>query len=343
MSDSTIDDALKLLEIGKGNPDRVKKIIKSFQKRSLISLEDRKYIDALVSQYLTPRQRVSIKKIDETKEKITNFPRIRKQVNEEFKPRKYSRLPESNVNISESNLKKTHHQFCIKCGGVNPSENNFCNNCGDRLQSSEVTSDSVKIEKEETDFEKFEREYVERQTGIKTDSDSQEPILEEKFVEHVETKRLSPNKKSNKKFIGIGIGILALLVVAGGVAFMVNNIDLSSSSLVEDRISCDDKPILVSSTKIPGFPNPEKDLQYYLDRYNNEPSYADWFDRNFPGQTIQETLVVSSSESIQSKIPGFPNPEKDLQYYLDRYNNEPSYADWFDRNFPGQTIQEAVC
>ena len=33
MSDSTIDDALKLLEIGKGNPDRLKEIIKSFQKK----------------------------------------------------------------------------------------------------------------------------------------------------------------------------------------------------------------------------------------------------------------------------------------------------------------------
>ena len=62
MSDSTIDDALKLLETGKGNPDRLKKIIASFQKRSLVSLEDRKYIDALVSQYLAPIQRVHIKK-----------------------------------------------------------------------------------------------------------------------------------------------------------------------------------------------------------------------------------------------------------------------------------------
>ena len=32
MSDSTIDDALRLLEIGKGNPDRLKQIIESFQK-----------------------------------------------------------------------------------------------------------------------------------------------------------------------------------------------------------------------------------------------------------------------------------------------------------------------
>ena len=64
MSDSTIDDALKLLETGKGNPDRLKEIIKTFETKSLISIQDRKYIEALVEQYLTPRHRVSIKKIE---------------------------------------------------------------------------------------------------------------------------------------------------------------------------------------------------------------------------------------------------------------------------------------
>ena len=42
-------------------------------------------------------------------------------------------------------------------------------------------------------------------------------------------------------------------------------------------------------------------------------------------------------------VPGFPDPGKDLQHYLDRYDNEPKYKEWFDKNFPGQTIREAVC
>lgn len=92
--------------------------------------------------------------------------------------------------------------------------------------------------------------------------------------------------------------------------------------------------------KIPGFPDPTKDPQYYVDRYNNEPNYKDWFDRNFPGQTIYE--VVGAPEPISTKIPGFPDPNKDPQYYVDRYNNEPNYKDWFDRNFPDQTIYEVV-
>ena len=64
MSDSTIDDALRLLEVGKGNPDRLKQIIESFETRSLISMQDRRYVEALVAQYLTPRHRESIKKIE---------------------------------------------------------------------------------------------------------------------------------------------------------------------------------------------------------------------------------------------------------------------------------------
>ncbi len=77
MSDSTIDDALRLLEVGKGNPDRLKQIIESFQKRSMISMQDRKYVEALVEQYMTPRHRQTTRKIDTTNRQ-TKLPRIRK-------------------------------------------------------------------------------------------------------------------------------------------------------------------------------------------------------------------------------------------------------------------------
>jgi len=30
------------------------------------------------------------------------------------------------------------------------------------------------------------------------------------------------------------------------------------------------------------------------------------------------------------------------QYYLSRYYNEPAYKAWFDSNYPGYTIEEAV-
>ena len=305
MSDSTIDDALKLLETGKGNPDRLKKIIASFQKRSLVSLEDRKYIDALVSQYLSPRQRIHVKKIEPDKDQ-TSFPRIRKPEQSRY------RIQENNKSykINREEIKSTSSST-VK----NPDEN----------YSTNYTSN----------LSKNEKQYSEKFTN-----DENEPSLEEKFVSQIENNKTEIRKTNSSKKI-ILMGIIGIIIIGGVAAGLSINPDSSNIETIE-RAICTNTEILVSSTIIPGFPDPEKDLQHYLDRYNNEPSYADWFDRNFPGQTIQEVLVKQKSAS-STIIPGFPDPEKDLQHYLDRYNNEPSYADWFDRNFPGQTIQEAVC
>ncbi|WP_177585537.1 CFI-box-CTERM domain-containing protein [Candidatus Nitrosotenuis aquarius] len=93
-------------------------------------------------------------------------------------------------------------------------------------------------------------------------------------------------------------------------------------------------------THIPGFPDPTKDPQYYIDRYNNEPTYKEWFDRNFPDDSIYEILGVKGPK--KTHIPGFPDPTKDPQSYIDRYNNEPTYKEWFDKNFPDDTIYEIV-
>ena len=48
----------------------------------------------------------------------------------------------------------------------------------------------------------------------------------------------------------------------------------------------------------------------------------------------------SSTNSIQ--IASFVDPTKDPQSYIDRYNNEESYKEWFDENYPDYTIEEAV-
>ena len=287
MSDSTIDDALRLLEIGKGNPDRLKQIIESFQKRSMISMQDRKYVDALVEQYLTPRHRQMTSKMKPSDRQKTNFPRIRKTTESSFK-------------ITE-----------VKATSENP------------------------YIKPRTETKKSEPQ--------KEELASKEPTIEEKFIEHVEADNTITKKSGKGKLVGIVIGIIAVIIIGGGAAYMGSSSELFSTQPdIEERITCQDETILVSATKIPNFPAPGKDLKYYQDRYDNEPSYKEWFDRNFEGQTIREVLVpqVGDKETI---IPGFPDPEKDLQHYLDRYDNEPSYKEWFDRNFEGQTIREAVC
>ena len=254
MSDSTIDDALKLLETGKGNPDRLKKIIASFQKRSLISLEDRKYIDALVSQYLAPRQRVHIKKIEPNKDQ-TSFPRIRKQEQSRYRIQGDNKSYKINREETKSTSSST-----VK----NPDEN----------YSTNYTSNLSNNEKQHS--EKF------------TESYEDEPSLEEKFVSQIENNKTEIRKTNSSKKI-ILMGIIGIIIIGGVAAGLSINPDSSSIETLE-RAICTNTEILVSSTIIPGFPDPEKDLQHYLDRYNNEPSYADWFDRNFPGQSIQEAV-----------------------------------------------------
>ena len=97
----------------------------------------------------------------------------------------------------------------------------------------------------------------------------------------------------------------------------------------------------------PSFIDITKNKQYYLDRYNNEPNYKAWFDRNYPDYTIEEALSLAYAppepETKEAKpILDFVDTSKDPQYYIDRYNNEPNYKAWFDRNFPDYTIEEAV-
>ena len=287
MSDSTIDDALKLLETGKGNPDRLKQIIESFQKRSMISMQDRKYVDALVEQYLTPRHRQMTNKMKQSERPQTNFPRIRKGTESSFK------ITEVNVTSGNPYIKPTREK------------------------------ETPRPRKEELA--------------------SKEPSIEEKFIEHIETDHTDKKKSGKGKLAGITIGIIAIIVIGGGAAYIGGSSDLFSADVeIEKRITCQDEVLLVSTTKVPNFPAPGKDLEYYQDRYDNEPKYKEWFDKNFQGYTVEEVLVPQFGDK-ETVIPDFPDPEKDLQHYLDRYDNEPKYKEWFDKNFPGQTVREAVC
>ena len=317
MSDSTIDDAIKLLESGKGNQDRLKRIIESFQKRSMISMQDRKYVDALVEQYLTPRHRQIARKMNETNKQI-KFPRIRKSTESSFKITEV-KSTSGNPYIKSSvnrDLQQNISNSCSKCGTKILDNNEFCTNCGTKTTS-------VPPQKEK---------FV-----------SKEATIEEKFIEHIETDHSSTKKSGNGKLIGIIIGVIAVIIIGGGAIYIGSSSELFlTDTEIKERITCDNSVVLVSSTKVPGFPAPENDFKYYQDRYQNEPKYKEWFDKNFPGQTIEQVLIPQVANK-ETKVPGFPDPEKDLQHYLDRYDNEPKYKEWFDKNFPGQTIREAVC
>ncbi|MCY4490963.1 MAG: Ig domain-containing protein [Thaumarchaeota archaeon] len=94
--------------------------------------------------------------------------------------------------------------------------------------------------------------------------------------------------------------------------------------------------------KIPApFVDSAKDMQYYIDRYNNEPAYKEWFDANYPEYS---SIYQAVGLDEPPKIPApFVDSAKDMQYYIDRYNNEPAYKEWFDANYPEYTsIYQAV-
>ena len=138
MSDSTIDDALRLLEIGKGNKERLNKIIEGFEKRSLIQLQDRKYVEALVQQYLTPRHRIKIKKIEPVKKQPSITPRTLKSTKPEFNFEKNNDTSSKKPDPEKSESSNPTEQICLKCGYHNSGENNFCNNCGLRMTKPET-------------------------------------------------------------------------------------------------------------------------------------------------------------------------------------------------------------
>jgi len=98
-------------------------------------------------------------------------------------------------------------------------------------------------------------------------------------------------------------------------------------------------------SKIASFVDPTKDPQHYIDRYNNELAYKEWFDSNYPDITIDEAVgldkIIEEPKHIVD-ISEFIDPNVDSQYYIDRYNNELAYKEWFDSNYPEFTIYEAV-
>jgi len=78
---------------------------------------------------------------------------------------------------------------------------------------------------------------------------------------------------------------------------------------------------------------------------------AAWWSENQIGDTdflkgieylIDNNIIVILNLPEPKPIPSFVDPQIDPQHYIQRYTNEPSYKDWFDRNYPGYTIYEAV-
>ncbi|MFB5636114.1 MAG: SHOCT domain-containing protein [Nitrosopumilus sp.] len=58
------------------------------------------------------------------------------------------------------------------------------------------------------------------------------------------------------------------------------------------------------------FVDANKDPSYYIQRYYSEPEYKSWFDRNYPGQTIEETVGYTDNvEKIKSRVQDIMDKE----------------------------------
>lgn len=60
-----------------------------------------------------------------------------------------------------------------------------------------------------------------------------------------------------------------------------------------------------------------------------------------PKAPTKEKPKVAAKEEKPS-LASFVDPSKGAQHYIDRYNKETKYKEWFHRNYPNMTIEEAV-
>jgi len=72
--------------------------------------------------------------------------------------------------------------------------------------------------------------------------------------------------------------------------------------MTEKIINIPDLPEQASEKARPTFVDPEKDPQSYVDRYNNEASYKEWFDKNYPKYTIEEAVGLKSKPNVPDWI-----------------------------------------
>jgi len=110
-----------------------------------------------------------------------------------------------------------------------------------------------------------------------------------------------------------GISHVRASVERGSTSFGITHLSFISDGIVP-------VPSMQPTPKpnIPDFIDSKKGAQYYLDRYNNEPAYKQWFDTNYPDYTIEEAieLAITGSFSQPETIQPQPDDEHDVNPVL---------------------------
>ena len=100
-------------------------------------------------------------------------------------------------------------------------------------------------------------------------------------------------------------------------------------------------------SKVAGFVEAGVDPQSYVDRYNKEESYKAWFDENFKEEwgTIYNAVgLPEPTGGEKPKVASWVEAGIDPQSYVDRYNRDPAFKNWFDGNYQDEwgSIYKAV-
>jgi len=75
---------------------------------------------------------------------------------------------------------------------------------------------------------------------------------------------------------------------------------------------------------------------------NNNDVKEELVESNLEDIQLIDNTPMKQPEPTQNTKPNFVDSSKDPYYYVGRYYSEPTYKSWFDRNYPGLTIEEAV-
>ena len=96
---------------------------------------------------------------------------------------------------------------------------------------------------------------------------------------------------------------------------IVEEIEQSVVEEVEPKIV---EEVDVNVKKTLNFVDSKKDPHEYLKRYLKEPKYKDWFNRNYPNNTIYDAVGLSISDYVSVKRELFPESETNNEEELNK-------------------------
>ena len=98
----------------------------------------------------------------------------------------------------------------------------------------------------------------------------------------------------------------------------------------------------------PTFPDPRVGLSVYLDLYETDAGFREWFDETYPDSTVAEVVggagaaAAAGADDPRERVPGFPDPGTSAREYVDRYDADAGFREWFDETFPEYEIADVV-